>query len=67
MKIKEKFEELNKLPEMEEYFIISQIGSFINFMESAIYEIDDPEINDKFDALQDAIIKKREALAKIEV
>ena len=67
MKLKEKFEQLEKVPEAEQFFRISQIGSFINFMESAIYEIDDDEITEKFQALQDTIISKREALAEVEL
>lgn len=67
MKLREKFESLNKLPEMEKYFILSQVGSFINFMESAIHELDDPELIEKFDTLQTAIYEKREALAEVDV
>lgn len=67
MKIKEKLEELSKIDKIEEFFIISQVGSFINFMEDAVREVNDSEITKKFRELQDAIDKKRETLSEIEL
>lgn len=67
MKLKEKFEELGKIPEAEKFFGLSHIGSFINFMESAIHEVNDKEITEKYQSLQEMIISKRESMGDIEI
>ncbi len=67
IKLKEKFEQLEKIPEAEQFFILSQVGSFMNFMESAISEIDNDDITEKFQDLLDIINEKREKLAEIEL
>ena len=67
MKLKEKLEALSKTDAIEEFFILNQVGSFINFMEDAVREIKDAEITEKFNELVTAIQSKREALSEMEI
>lgn len=67
MKLKEKFEELERIPEAEQFFIVSQVGSFINLMEDAICEINDNAIVNKYKELQDLLNLRRKALSNIEI
>ena len=67
MKVKDKLEELEKTEGLEAFFILSQVGSFINFMEDAIYEIDDDDLTEKYGELQNMIQDKRIAIGEKEL
>jgi len=67
MKLKEKPESLSKIDAIERYITLNQVGSFINFMEDAIREVDDAEITEKFNELVFIIQSKRKALSEMEI
>jgi len=67
MKVKDKLEGLEKIKGLEDFFVLTQLASFINFMEDAVYEIDDDELTEKYGELQTMVQDKRIAIGEKEL
>lgn len=63
MKVQEVLEKFHNT-KLEKAVHIGFVGSYLNFLEDAIDELDDEQIFDKYKELQDLIIDKREELGK---
>lgn len=63
-----KFMKENNFDELfEELNALNYLGSFFNFMEEAVQELEDNEIRDKFNEIQDLITNKRRELLNKEI